>query len=118
MKRAHRRNHLIIWILLVPILLAILYLSLTLRPGEPVNEELPAELVEETADLELNNIVRAALAPAGRGTEGEGVPKLAITAETSIRALSPLNPDPSPPRGEGGVLAQPIFRSSIPSEVL
>lgn len=72
MKRAHRRNHLIIWILLVPILIAVLYLSIALRPGEPVNEELPAELVEEAAVRELNQTVRASLAPLGRGTEGEG----------------------------------------------
>lgn len=47
MKRAHKRNHLIIWAVLAPVLALILWLALSLRPAEPVNDELPQALATE-----------------------------------------------------------------------
>lgn len=47
MKRAHRRSHLLLWLVLGPVMFATLYLALSLRPGEPVNDALPDSLAEE-----------------------------------------------------------------------
>lgn len=47
MKRAHRTLHQIIWLVLGPVMAAILWLAVTLRPAEPVNDELPTSLTEE-----------------------------------------------------------------------
>lgn len=44
MKRAHKRNHLIIWLVLTPVLATVLFFSLALRPGNPVNDALPAQI--------------------------------------------------------------------------
>ena len=47
MKRAHRRNHLLIWVLLGPAITIGLLAAIMARPGEPVNDALPAELIGE-----------------------------------------------------------------------
>jgi len=47
MKRSHRRSHLVIWLLLTPVLLAIIKFAVSDRPADPVNETLPAALLEE-----------------------------------------------------------------------
>jgi hypothetical protein len=47
MKRRHKRLHLLIWLLLAPTIAAILYLSITLRPSDPIDNMLPESLVEE-----------------------------------------------------------------------
>lgn len=47
MKRAHRKTHLLIWILLAPIMVAALLLAVMHRPADPVNEALPDLLIEE-----------------------------------------------------------------------
>lgn len=48
MKRAHQKTHLFIWIILAPIIAAVLILSVMHRPAEPVNETLPGALIAET----------------------------------------------------------------------
>lgn len=47
MKRAHRKLHLTIWLLLAPLILAVLALAVLERPSEPVNEALPPQLIDE-----------------------------------------------------------------------
>lgn len=47
MKRAHQRSHLIFWIVLGPAIAAMLLLAVLNRPADPVNEALPAALIEE-----------------------------------------------------------------------
>ena len=47
MKRAQRRFHFAIWAILGPIMFWILLLAILNRPTEPVNETLPALLIEE-----------------------------------------------------------------------
>lgn len=47
MKRAHRKMHLGVWLLLGPIMVATIFLAVTYRPAEPFNDALPASLVEE-----------------------------------------------------------------------
>ena len=47
MKRAHRKAHLLVWLLIAPVLGAIIYLAVVNRPEAPVNPELPAELILE-----------------------------------------------------------------------
>lgn len=49
MKRAHRRLHLAIWIILAPIMFLILILAIMHRPDAPVNEVLPNVLIEEAS---------------------------------------------------------------------
>ena len=49
MKRTHRSAHRLIWLLLAPLLLAILALALWTRPGEALNETLPPDLIEEAS---------------------------------------------------------------------
>lgn len=49
MKRAHRRHHLIIWVVLGPLMIVLLALSVMARPEAPVNETLPGPLIEEAA---------------------------------------------------------------------
>jgi hypothetical protein len=49
MKRAHRSVHRLVWLVLSPLLALILWLSLALRPPEPVNTDLP-----EIAPLEAS----------------------------------------------------------------
>ncbi|MEL6724887.1 MAG: hypothetical protein AAFZ74_11315 [Pseudomonadota bacterium] len=47
MKRAHKRSHLFIWIVLGPIVAGLLALAVAVRPDAPVNETLPDALTEE-----------------------------------------------------------------------
>lgn len=47
MKRAHRKLHLMIWLLLAPLILLVLTLAVLERPSEPVNEALPPQLTDE-----------------------------------------------------------------------
>jgi len=47
MKRAHRRTHLIIWLILAPVIAATLYFALEQRPPAPVNDALPESIIEE-----------------------------------------------------------------------
>lgn len=46
MKRQHRRRHLITWLILPPVLAAILWLAIQVRPDAPLNETLPSSLIE------------------------------------------------------------------------
>lgn len=48
MKRAHRKIHLILWIILGPVMIATLLLAVLHRPSDPVNDRLPDVLLEET----------------------------------------------------------------------
>ena len=48
MKRAHRRTHKILWFILFPTLLLVLYFALTGRTSIPDNEILPATSTLET----------------------------------------------------------------------
>ena len=47
MKRAHRSAHRLIWLLLAPVLAAIIVIALEVRPDAPVNDALPEALSEE-----------------------------------------------------------------------
>lgn len=47
MKRAHKRSHLFIWIVLGPAIAGLLALAVAVRPDAPVNEALPDTLIEE-----------------------------------------------------------------------
>ena len=49
MKRAHRRMHFAIWMVLAPIMFVILVLAVMHRPDVPVNETLPDILIEEAS---------------------------------------------------------------------
>ena len=50
MKRAHRRSHLILWLVLTPVLAALLVLAVKVRPDAPVNDTLPAALTGPLAE--------------------------------------------------------------------
>lgn len=47
MKRAHRSAHRLLWLVLAPVLAAVLVAAVMLRPPEPVNDALPASLSAE-----------------------------------------------------------------------
>ncbi|MDJ0922469.1 MAG: hypothetical protein QNI84_15180 [Henriciella sp.] len=47
MKRAHRKTHLVMWLVLGPVMIATLLIAVMYRPAEPVNDELPTVLLEE-----------------------------------------------------------------------
>jgi hypothetical protein len=47
MKRAHRKTHLLMWIVLTPLIVVTLFLAVLHRPAEPVNAALAAAIVEE-----------------------------------------------------------------------
>ncbi len=49
MKRAHRRAHALLWLILAPAMAATIWLSLRARPADDilVNPELPPSLIEE-----------------------------------------------------------------------
>lgn len=47
MKRAHRSVHRLAWLVLAPVFVFIIWLALAVRPDAPVNETLPAALIEE-----------------------------------------------------------------------
>ncbi|MEL6827525.1 MAG: hypothetical protein AAFN91_14860 [Pseudomonadota bacterium] len=47
MKRAHRKNHLLIWLLLGPAMFAIIILAVLNRPDAVVNDRLPDSLTQE-----------------------------------------------------------------------
>ena len=49
MKRTHRSAHRLIWLLLAPILAAIVIIALQVRPAAPVNDALPEALSEEAS---------------------------------------------------------------------
>ncbi len=44
MMQAHRHWHLGLWLVLGPLMLAVMWLALSLRPEAPVNDTLPAGL--------------------------------------------------------------------------
>lgn len=50
MKRPHRRAHVLIWLFVAPALALSLFLALSHRPLEPVNEALPEILNPGEAD--------------------------------------------------------------------
>ena len=52
MKRAHRNTHRLIWLLMTPALLLVLYLALEARPDDPINNALPELSGEGPSDLE------------------------------------------------------------------
>ena len=47
MRRAHRRAHIAMWLLIAPALAVVLFLALGERRPEPVNEALPDALKTE-----------------------------------------------------------------------
>ncbi len=47
MKRSHRKTHLLMWLVLGLVMIAVLLLAVLHRPAEPVNEALPDLLIEE-----------------------------------------------------------------------
>ena len=47
MKRGHRSAHRLIWLVLAPILAATIWLAVTQRPAEPINDTLPDLLVQQ-----------------------------------------------------------------------
>lgn len=47
MKRAHRKIHFLLWLILGPVIIATLLLAVLYRPAAPVNDALPAALVGE-----------------------------------------------------------------------
>lgn len=47
MKRAHRKIHLAAWVILGPVMLAVLALAVLNRPSAPVNDALPDTLIED-----------------------------------------------------------------------
>lgn len=46
MKRAHRKSHFWIWVVLAPVIFGTLALAVLQRPAEPINESLPDVIVE------------------------------------------------------------------------
>lgn len=46
MKRKHRNAHFLLWLILGPVIAAILLLAVTERPASPVNDNLPSTLIE------------------------------------------------------------------------
>ena len=46
MKRAHRRTHLILWLILGPVMVITLLLAVMHRPADPINDSLPSALIE------------------------------------------------------------------------
>lgn len=49
MKRGQRKLHLFAWLLLGPAMIAVLFLAVQQRPAAPINDALPAEVLEETS---------------------------------------------------------------------
>ncbi|MEM6810568.1 MAG: hypothetical protein AAGA41_02190 [Pseudomonadota bacterium] len=49
MRRAHRKAHVALWLLITPALAVVLYLALTDRQSVPVNDSLPGVLQTEGA---------------------------------------------------------------------
>ncbi len=47
MKRVHRRAHRIAWAILAPLIALSLWLAITLRRADPLNEQLPRVSLEE-----------------------------------------------------------------------
>ena len=47
MKRAHRKSHLLLWLILGPVMFATIVLAVLNRPAAPVNDALPEALIEE-----------------------------------------------------------------------
>ena len=48
MKRQHRARHKVLWLLLPPVMAAVIWFAVDLRPEEPVNDALPGGLIAET----------------------------------------------------------------------
>ena len=49
MRRAHRKVHVLMWVLIAPALAVVLYLALSNRQTTPVNDALPDVLQTETS---------------------------------------------------------------------
>ena len=49
MKRAHRKSHLLLWLILGPVMFATIVLAVLNRPAAPVNDALPEALIEEAS---------------------------------------------------------------------
>ena len=47
MKRAHKKFHLMLWLILGPVMLAIIMAAVMVRPIAPVNDALPTTLIGE-----------------------------------------------------------------------
>lgn len=47
MKRAHRKSHLLIWLILAPVLIGTLLVAVNVRPAPPLNDALPPVLLQE-----------------------------------------------------------------------
>lgn len=47
MKRAHRKSHFLLWLILAPIMFATIALAVLHRPAAPMNDALPDALIEE-----------------------------------------------------------------------
>lgn len=50
MKRAHRSAHRLLWLLLAPVIAAILIIAIQVRPAEPVNDAVPEALINTEAE--------------------------------------------------------------------
>jgi len=49
MKRAHRKTHLLLWLVLGPAIFAIIALAVMQRPATPLNDALPDSLTQEAS---------------------------------------------------------------------
>lgn len=49
MTKGRRAGHRLMWLILAPVLAAVVWLAISLRPAEPINEALPAPLIEEAS---------------------------------------------------------------------
>jgi len=49
MKRAHKRAHILIWLILAPVLILVIKLAVAERPVSPVNDALPSAITEEAS---------------------------------------------------------------------
>jgi multidrug resistance efflux pump len=47
MKRAHRRSHLLIWLVLVPVTVVFFYMALSLKKPDPYTDDAVMQLIEE-----------------------------------------------------------------------
>ncbi|MEM9937792.1 MAG: hypothetical protein AAFZ91_05680 [Pseudomonadota bacterium] len=45
MKRAYRKTHVLMWLILAPLMIATLVIAIMVRPDEPTNDRLPNSLL-------------------------------------------------------------------------
>ena len=49
MKRAHRKTHILLWLIIAAVMVATLFFAVQHRPDAPVNDALPDILIEEAS---------------------------------------------------------------------